>query len=257
MAIYILDLMRNLKLIVFSALCLVFLFNGIVTARTLDLVTLQYPPYEYEENGQVKGIAVDVVDEVFRRMDQPIQIRLLPWARAIKLIEAGKADAVFTAYKNPTREIFADYSKEVLMPQIVSLFVRNESSIEFTGDLSSLNGYIFGMVRKISYGQIFDTAVKSGVIRYIDYANTGEVNIQKLLNGRFDILVSNKYGALHILKKTNNLAKVKELQPALESVPSYIAFSKKRNLSKFRDRFDRVLANMKADGTYRKILSSH
>ncbi|AZN38223.1 transporter substrate-binding domain-containing protein [Iodobacter ciconiae] len=224
-------------------------------AATLELVTLQYPPYQYEENGQIKGLVVDIVKEVFRRMQQPVNITLMPWTRSIKMIEDGTADAVFTAYKTADREVFADYSKEVLMPQAVSFFVLSESNIKFDGDLQKLANYSFGVVNKISYGDVFDSAVKNKIIKMPDITYTGEQNIDKLLAKRFDILVSNKYGALDILKNKRVLHKVKALSPVLQTIPSYIAFSKKRKLSLIRDKFDEILLSMKKDGSYERIMA--
>ncbi|MCP4132733.1 MAG: transporter substrate-binding domain-containing protein [bacterium] len=229
-----------------------------VDNKTLILLTLQYPPYEYKtEDGNIEGIAVSIIREAFSRMKQPIQIKLYPWPRAIKMIETGKADAIFTAYKNPERETFADYSKEVLMPQIVSLFVAKNSTITYTGDLKKLKAYRFGVVRKVSYGKVFDELVKNKTLPNIDTVKMGEQNMNKLVNGRFDILVSNKYGALDILKKMDKPDAVKELSPPLQSVPSYLAFSKKRNRGDIRDRFDIILKKMKQDGTYDKIKKNY
>lgn len=228
-----------------------------VSARPLELLTLQYPPYEFEEDGELKGFVVDIIHAVFQRMDQPINITLLPWARALQMIADGEADAIFTAYKTPEREVFADYSSEILMPQVISLFVRHDSEISFDGDLAKLSGYSFGAVRGVSYGMIFDQTVQNGVINPPDLAATGEINMEKLLGERFDILVSNKYGALHIQQRMNALDLVRELEPEIESLPSYIAFSKKQNLSAVRDRFDQVLAELKADGTYDWIINHY
>ena len=131
-----------------------FLISGYCFAKTLELVTLQYPPYVFEHNGEIKGIALEIVEEAFRRMQQPVNVKLLPWARALKYIKRGKADAIFTAFKNPERETFMVYSKEVLINQTISLFVRKDSNIIFDGDLKKLSNYRFGVVRKVSYGKI-------------------------------------------------------------------------------------------------------
>jgi len=248
----------NRKLLTFNLVFLIIFFvSAISFAAPLELVTLQYPPYEYEENGQAKGIAVEVIREAFSRMQQPITIKVIPWARAILKIEHGDADAIFTAYKTPERETFADYSSEILMPQVVSLFVKKNSPIVFDGDISKLNQYQFGAVRKMSYGKSFDTAVKNGVLTNIQLVTTGEQNFKKLLADRVDIVVSNKYGAVDILKQMNKFDMIKELSPELQSLPSYIAFSKKRNLAAIRDKFDAILKQMKNDGSYDKIINSY
>jgi polar amino acid transport system substrate-binding protein len=239
---------------VLSALLFVLLF-GYTNTGALELVTLQYPPYEFLDKGEVKGVAVEIVQEVFKRMKVPIKITLYPWDQSLAMIQKGEADAIFTIFKTPEREAFVDFSHEVLMPQVVSLFVTKDSHIVFDGDLNKLSRFTFGVVRTVSYGSLFDDAVKSGVIRGIETSETGEENMKKLLQGHCDILVSNRYGALHIVKKMNNMDQVKELTPAIQSVPSYIAFSKKRSLTSLRDECDRILRNMKDDGTYESIIT--
>jgi polar amino acid transport system substrate-binding protein len=226
-------------------------------ADELKLVTLEFPPYEYTENGEVKGTAVEVVKEAFKRMGQPIKINAYPWARAIKMIEDGEADAIFTAYKTPERELFADYSKENLMPQIVSLFVKKDSKIVFDGDLGKLSAHKIGIVRSLSYGDKVDTALKNKVFANVEEVPEGPPNFLKLISSRVDIVPSNKYVALDILTKLKKTDEVKELAPEVQSIPSYIAFSKKKNLAKARDSFDETLKKMKSDGTYDKIISDY
>ncbi len=80
-----------------SVLFAAFMLLGInAYSDELKLVTLEFPPYEYSENGEIKGSAVEVVKEAFKRMGQPIKINAYPWARAIKMVEGGEADAIFT-----------------------------------------------------------------------------------------------------------------------------------------------------------------
>jgi polar amino acid transport system substrate-binding protein len=53
------------------------------------------------------------------------------------------------------------------------------------------------------------------------------------------------------------LDKVKALDVPVQSVPSYIAFSTARGLSGLRDKFDIVLTEMIADGTYDKLVNKY
>jgi len=85
----------------------------------------------------------------------------------------------------------------------------------------------------------------------------GPPNFLKLIISRVDIVPSNKYVALDILTKLKKTDEVKELAPEVQSIPSYIAFSKKKNLAKTRDSFDETLKKMKSDGTYDKIISDY
>jgi len=222
----------------------------------IELVTLQYPPYEYEEDGEIKGIAVEIIREGFSRLGYDVCITLYPWTRALNMVKNGDADGIFTAYKTDERLEFADYSNEVLIQQSVSLFVIQGSNIKFDGDLDNVRKYSFGVVRDVSYGEKFDTMFKNNEFAY-EETNTGESNLQKLINGRFDILISNTFGALSIIKKEHISDQVVELKPVVESVPSYIAFSKKRNLTDLRDEFDEILIVMKNDGTIDSIINAY
>lgn len=245
-----------MKKIIVLMVYFILVFINLAYGKTLELVTLEYPPYEYTENRKIKGIAVDIVKEAFRRMNQTINITVLPWARAINMIEHSKADAIFTAYKNQQRELFADYSKEVLMYQTMSFFVKKGSPIIFDGNIGSLKNYMFGTVIKVSYGKKFDDAKNNKILDKIVETSSVRQNILMLTHGRIDIWVNNKYGGLFELKKMNLTHKVAELHPEVEKIPSYIAFSKKRKLSVYRDKFDTILAQMKKEGTYDEIIQA-
>src|SRR4051812_11458831 len=94
-------------------------------ADSYKLVTLDFPPLEFEnEKGEAMGAAVDIVRAVMTKLGHKTAVQVLPWTRSLNLTREGKADAIFTAYKNEEREAFLDYGHEVLMPQIVSLYTK-------------------------------------------------------------------------------------------------------------------------------------
>ncbi|AXE31925.1 amino acid ABC transporter substrate-binding protein [Chromobacterium phragmitis] len=221
---------------------------------TLELVTLQYPPYQYQDGAETKGFVVDIVREAFRRMGRSIHVSVYPWGRSLAMAESGLADGIFTLYKTPERESKLDYSHQVLMPQAVSLFVLKGAAIHFEGELKPLAGYRFGVVRAVSYGAIFDGAAKRGDIQVSEVAASGEQNVEKLLARRFDILVSNRYGAWDIMKRMHVDGQVRELQPPVEQIPSYLAFARKPELAGLRERFDAALESMRRDGSYQRLV---
>jgi len=226
----------------------------IAFADTLSVVTLHYPPYCYEENGEVVGFSADLLKEVFRRMDIPMQIKVLPWKRALKMVKDGRADAVFLAFKTEEREQFADFPEEMFIAEPTSLFVKKGSKITWNGELGSLNKYKVGRPLGYSSGTEFDNAVKSGVIPYIDGAGSPQITIRKLIKGRIDILVANRYLILDELKKMKKVGEIKELKPVINEDPSYLAFSKKRDMRKIIEKYVEVIRGMKNDGSYQRII---
>ncbi len=234
--------------------------SAVSFADELRVATFNYPPFQYEEQGEVKGIAVDIVRELFRRLDQPIKIDFYPFPRAVKKLKAGESDVIFTFYHKKERESFADYTKEALVDQTISLFVNEESPTAFDGDLSKLNPYKFGLVR-FSYGSIFDAAVDEKLITRIEYVSKMDLNMKKFLRLRFDILPSDRWVAYYYYSKVNleegMSVKLKELEPPVQSFPAYMGFSKAKNLSALRDKADIVLKEMKKDGSYQSIIDVH
>jgi len=253
------------------ALYLLVLSASMSIGSMLTVMAYEYRPYMYEENNKIKGIVIDVVKEVFRRMDQPISIRFVTWTNALRNIKSGKFDALTLIYKNKEREKYGDYSTEVLIPQRMTFFVRNDSKITFDGDLEKLRNYKIGVIRGFSYGPIFDDAVENGVLK-VDKTRSLKQNVSKLLVGRYDILIDGRYVVLDELvainkKQTNSIVKkmsnnkykyvLKELTPSIETMLAYMMFSKNNNLSEIRDKFDLTLIKMKKEGSYQKILESY
>ncbi len=210
-------------------------------ADELRVATFNYPPFQYEDQGKVKGIAVDIVKELFKRLNQPIKIDFYPFPRAVKNLKAGESDVIFTFYHKKGRESFADYTKEPLVNQTISLFVHEDSPIVFDGDLSKLNQYKFGLV-KFSYGSIFDAAVDKKLITHVEYVSKMDLNMKKFLRRRFDMLPSDRWVAYYYYSKSNleedKPIKLKELKPPIQSFPAYMGFSKANNLSGLRDKAD-------------------
>jgi polar amino acid transport system substrate-binding protein len=227
-------------------------------AEPLSLITMDYPPYTFQENGVLKGFQIEIALEAFKQMDQPITIKIYPWARVIHMMKRGMADGVIGAYKTPERELFIDYPQTPMDYGIVSLFVLKDSSITFSGNLKELSDYRFCVVRGFSYGKTFDEAVRNGTIVQIREAPTIEESIKAfLVLGLKTILITEKYSCFYQLSRLNKLNAVRELPVTIGEIPNYIAFSKKRNRLAMVKRLNKMLASMHANGTINAIIGRY
>jgi polar amino acid transport system substrate-binding protein len=69
-----------------------------------------YPPGEKEmviADETFKGVAVDRVRCVLKKMDTPLEVQVVPWRRAQLLVKRGNADGFFAASQNESRDEFA------------------------------------------------------------------------------------------------------------------------------------------------------
>ncbi len=226
-----------------------------VEAKVYEIACETIIPFSYEENGEAKGIFLDLVREAFRRMDYKFSMKFYPWARGLNMLENGNVDALCTTAKQPERERFADYSQPVV-PYTQSLFVLRDSQISFDGSVESLRPYTIGIVEGYTYDQKFEAAFKDGRLKS-EPVNLAERNFEKLLGGRIDICMEGKYVGLYTLKKLGYSDKVKLLSPDVRDIHLYLAFSKKRNLAPLIEKFNKTLQEMKDDGTYQKIIDSY
>lgn len=246
--------MKIISLVLITVLAL--LSSGLSSfADDFNFVTLAYPPMEYEnKKGKAEGVAVEIVETIMADLGHNVNISVLPWTRAVKMVRTGKAAAIFTAYKNPTREVFLDYCNEVLIPQAIFFYAKKDSLIQFNGDWASIENKRIGVVSTISYGQQFEQRKH---LFKIDRVHKREHNFDKLLKGRIDLAPESLYVADYTLKKMGLTDEITSISGKLESIASYIAFSKKRNLLKLRDDFDNQLKNMKESGEYYEILNKY
>lgn len=233
------------------------LLSSFASAESYSLVTLQYPPYQYEENGVVDGIVVRILNRAFEIAGHEIEIEVMPWKRAIKMAKEGEADAIFTAYKTAERETFLDYSTVVVMEQVVSVFTQPDTNIGYDGTMGSLADVSLGLVSGLSYGATVDDAIAAGTFQQVDYANTSEQNVTKLIKGRIDALIMNRYNALHMASELGSAHTIKEADPEISSVPSYIAFSKAKNHQELRDAIDAALQQMIDSGEYQTLIDGY
>ncbi len=227
-------------------------------ASTYTCVSFEYPPLiRANGDGSPMGLAVDIVDHVFRRLGHTLRVRLYPWARSLAMAKQGEADCIFTLYRTPEREQFLDYSNESLVLQVIYLYARKDSPVFFNGDFSALSGFNVGTAHKVNYGPKFEQARP---YLSIDEAPTIEQNFRKLALGRVDIVPSNLYTAsstLTLPSLRERADRIVRLPTPVEAVSSHIAFPKSKNLEALRDSFDAEMRKFAASPEYRRVLSRY
>ena len=89
-------------------------------------------------------------------------------------------------------------------------------------------------------------------------AKSDEQNLRKLLKGKLDLVVIDKYNASYIFKKSipMGLVELDYLDPPLQEKGLYLMFSRSvKNYKKIRDDFNRGLSIIKKNGKLEKIIN--
>jgi len=226
-------------------------------ANTYFLVGEQaYDPISFEENGEAVGISPDVIREAFKRMGYKVKIQLLPWKRAQEIVKDGEADGLFSAYKTPQREEVYTFPQEPLLIEKNVFVVRKDSTITYDGDIAKMSKYGIGTLT--GYATL-EKYLEKRILTNVDNSTTTEEALNKLISGDrgVDLVVNTNYILAYTAKKMGKSDVIKELSIPVSENPSYLAFTKKKDLSAVMAKFEVELKKMKADGSFNAIVEKY
>ncbi|MDF3931868.1 substrate-binding periplasmic protein [Pseudomonas citronellolis] len=239
----------------FTLLLLLGLPFGLSTAQaeTLRVATLDWEPYVGPElPGQ--GLASRILDEAMALNGDHVERVFLPWQRALNEAREGRYDALMPAYLSVDRSRDF-YTSMPLLDSQLGFFRRRDHAIAYRpGDLDSLRPYRIGVVRGYVNQREFDNA------DYLtrDVVNNDWQNLEKLLRGRIDLAVVDRYTGYHLLAR--NAPALREqlefIEPPLEIKPLYVLIPKVRNGGEaLAANLDRGLRTLRQSGRLQQLIA--
>ncbi len=232
----------------FVLLCLlVFTFSGppaVIAAGFEDLVymTEQYPPYNYIEDGRVKGISVELLRAVWKRLGvAPQKIAVLPWARAYRNIQKHKNTVLFSMARTKAREKLFQWSCPISTNRLM-LYARADAPFTISG-FDDLEGRSVGVIRDdISHVLLLPYAEKARIEAVSDML----LNMRKLQHGRLDMAAYSEDSFPTFLKQNGfDPADYRPVMP-LGQIETCFAFHREVDpelVAAFQKAFDAVAAS--------------
>ncbi|WP_286266361.1 substrate-binding periplasmic protein [Thalassotalea atypica] len=189
----------------------------------VNFYTEAYPPANYVEEGELKGITVDTLKAMWQHLgekEQPISI--VPWARGYRYALDVDRSALFTMSKIPARErmfkwvgpIF--YSTHVLFAKKKRKLKINSLGQVFDYDIAAVRGDI-SEVALLQLG--FPSSNLSAVLKL-------EQAFLMLETDRVDMIVLTIHGYYHLASLIGFDTKEYEQVWQVNKVGNYIAFHK-------------------------------
>lgn len=232
-----------------------------VTEKDLAYMTEEYPPFNFEENGELKGIAVDVLVEIFNRMDSGLtreHIRVFPWARGYKRALGEKNTMLFSTIRTEEREKLFKWVGPVAENRIVVIALKDKPIVIDSAE--DLNKYKYGVIRKDIGEQLI---VKAGVDKSRIQPGAKVISIiKKMKLNRIDAWAYGESVANWFIKQHGyDPAEFKTVYELMKQGDLYFAFHKDTPDSLI-DKFQQALdALKKKDGAekseYEKILDRY
>ncbi|MBP7736228.1 MAG: transporter substrate-binding domain-containing protein [Spirochaetes bacterium] len=205
-----------------------------------------YPPLTYLEKGEPKGLIVDIMRALARRMKRPADIRLMEWDKALLMVVQGKADAIGQMSINESRKRTFDFSDEVYNSRY-SIFVR--SGTIGVAKLSDLRGSSVGVRAGGLNQKIVEAEPLIKAYLMDDYLE----GFRMLKDGKLEAVIADYWIGTYIIAK-NHIPQVRHVGESVAELPSAVAV-RKGNASLLAE-INSALRSLKADGTMGRIYSA-
>ena len=209
-----------------------------------------FPPMGFkDENNEITGFDVDLAKEATKRLGREVEFKAIDWSSKEAELKSGRVDVLWNGLD------ITDKRKEVMlfsdpyMDNRQIIFVKKGK----TGitDEQSLAGKAVGTQSAstaeeyMDNNEFFKTKVKD-VKKYSDFVSA----FMDLENGRIDAVVGDEIVGRYYMSKHPD--EIEAIDTAVGPVSQFgIAFAKDN--TKLRDDVQKVINEMKADGTIAKI----
>lgn len=222
-------------------------------AETLKVLTEEFPPYNYTDNGKITGFSTEVVQAVLREVNIQGEFQSMPWARAYETAQSANNVLIYSIGRTPQREKLFKWVG-VIAPTQYYLFSLPQRKLKLDRldqaknfQIATVNedvGEQFLMARGFAKGINLQSSVKY------------ELNYEKLKAGRVDLWIMTDLVAVYLARQAGDVPSKSLARsfaiPDLGSDGYYMAFGASTP-DALVERLSKGLATIKNNGTYEAL----
>lgn len=203
-----------------------------------------FPPMEFIQDGKKTGFDIDLAAALSAKMGRPLVYTDMDFKGMIPSVMSGRQDVVLSAiYITDERKKVVDFTDPYFTAGLVVMVKKNNAAIAKPDDLSGKRVAVQVGTKSIAWMKEHYPAAK------LVEVEKNEEMFNSLEADRADAVVTGKPAAL-LYTKARGTTKV--LAEPLTKEDYGIAVSKK--LPQLREDINKALRDIKADGTYDKII---
>ena len=216
------------------------------------------PPFTIVGKEYVPGndILSRFITEVFSRIDgYESQLLIYPWKRCLHMVQNGAIDGAVMVYKSKKREAFFDFSDAFLIYQEAVFYNMDKHPHGVSwSSFKDLDGLRIGLLHGFFYHQEVEEKIQLGTL-IPDRVHKSEFNYIKLYAGRVDCLIDGIKNADYVIRHRGYQDKIR-MAFISASDPNRIAFSKKSKYKTLLPKINRIISDMKQDGSLGEIVNA-
>lgn len=225
-------------------------YSGAAFAEDFKIMTEEFPPFNYTQDGKITGLSSEVMVELTKRVGHQMNAEVLPWARAYGLIQRKDGLILYSMTRTEAREELFKWVGPIASNKWV-FFTKKGSGIVINSLEDAKKVKAIGAYKE----DAAETFLKEQGFTNIDSVPNDELNVPKLMGGRIDLWIVGELQGIHKAKQkgeSDNLEKVFDVK----DTQLYIAFSK-NTPDEVITSWQSALDAIKADGTYDAIVKKY
>lgn len=167
-----------------------------VQDKKFIIVTGEYEPYVYSEDGVIKGFEYDMMVAILDEMGVDYEIQMMSWARGIYLLENGRVFGAFPYSMGKERELLYKYTDSLINAKTRRDYFFSYGDKIKINDFDDLKRYKIGAVNGSYYINMFEDYI----LEY-DISITELETLKKLREGRIDLVPMNPIVAKALIER--------------------------------------------------------
>lgn len=210
-----------------------------------------FPPFEYEEDGQLKGFDIDIINAIAKKENLKITIQAMQFSGIIPGLQGGTIDAVVAGITiKQERSKVVDFS-DAYYKSGLSILVKKDSRI---GGVNDLNGQIVATKKATSSVDYLRNNKNIKPQQILQFNNIVDAYNVLLSDGANAVLFDNPVN-LNFIAQDDNASQYKIVGPLLIGEYYGIAVSQKN--PELLAKIQRGLKAIQADGSYARIYKKY
>jgi polar amino acid transport system substrate-binding protein len=212
-----------------------------------------YPPFNFfDTNKQLQGFDIDIAKALCEKMKVKCDFVAQDWDGIIPALLAGKYDAIIASMSiTEERKKSVDFTNKYY--NTPASFVANKKMNVADASPETLKGKTLGAQSATTHASYLEDKYKGSTIKL--YGTQDEANAD-LVAGRLDGVLADKVALLEWLGKTEDGKCCKFIGSDIRDVKYFgdgAGIAIRKNEPELKAMFDKAIAEIRADGTYKKI----
>jgi polar amino acid transport system substrate-binding protein len=219
-----------------------------------QFITEEYKPLNYNDNGNLTGLGPELLNDVCRQLDIPIEVRVLPWDQAYtKALETDNAVLFSTILNTQRKDLFKWAGPIASLDQVFYSSSLNPIKLNSLDDAKSI-----GKIGVLQDYAITQFLIGEGFTNLVN-CNDNIDAFNRLLTGEIDLFPSDRITAAAALETINQSIYSVSERLTIRTDLVYFAFNKKIPddvVADFQNQLNRLKENGKMLSLYRKFMNS-